>query len=54
MEFLDISLTEDSRLLLHVICSLFYWRILKKTKLVPLMLFYYMARVASGEVAFLT
>jgi hypothetical protein len=30
MEFLDISLTKDSSLLLHVIRSPFYWRILKK------------------------
>ncbi len=30
MEFLDISLTKDSNLLLHAIHSLFYWRILKK------------------------
>jgi hypothetical protein len=30
IEFLDISLTKDSSLLLHVIQSAFYWRILKK------------------------
>ena len=33
MEFLDISLTKDSSLLLHAIHSPFYWRILKKTML---------------------
>ncbi len=33
MQFLDIILTKDSNLLLHAIHSLFYWRILKKTKL---------------------
>jgi hypothetical protein len=31
MEFSDISLTEDSSLLLYGIQSLFYWRISKKT-----------------------
>jgi hypothetical protein len=31
MEFLDISLTKDSRLLLHAIHSPFYWWILKKS-----------------------
>ncbi len=31
MEFVDISLTKDSSLLLHAIHSPFYWRILKKT-----------------------
>jgi hypothetical protein len=31
MEFLDISLTKDSSLLLHAIHSPFYWRILKNT-----------------------
>jgi hypothetical protein len=31
MEFLDISLTKDSSLLLHAIPSPFYWQILKKT-----------------------
>jgi hypothetical protein len=31
MEFLDISLTKDSSLLLHAIHSTFCWRILKKT-----------------------
>ncbi len=31
MEFLDISLTKDSSLLLHAIHSTFYWLILKKT-----------------------
>ncbi len=31
MEFLDISLTKDSSLLLHAIHSPFYWRILRKT-----------------------
>jgi hypothetical protein len=33
MEFLDIDLTKDSSLFLHGIHSLFYWRILKKTRL---------------------
>jgi hypothetical protein len=31
MEFLDINLANDSRLLLHAIHSPFYWRILKET-----------------------
>jgi hypothetical protein len=31
MEFVDINLTKDSRLLLHAIHSPFFWRILKKT-----------------------
>ncbi len=31
MEFLDINWTKDSSLLLTVIQSPFYWRILKKT-----------------------
>jgi hypothetical protein len=31
MEFLDISLTKDSSLLLRAIHSSFYWQILKKT-----------------------
>ncbi len=31
IEFLDISLTKDSSLLLHAIRILFYWRILQKT-----------------------
>ncbi len=30
MEFLDMSLTKDSSLLLHAIHSPFYWQILKK------------------------
>ncbi len=30
MEFLDISLTKGSSLLLHAIHSIFYWRILQK------------------------
>jgi hypothetical protein len=33
MDFLNISLTKDSRLLLHAFHSLFYWRILKKIQL---------------------
>ncbi len=31
LEFLDISLTKDSSLLLHAIHGPFYWRILKRT-----------------------
>jgi hypothetical protein len=34
LEFLHISLTKDSSLLLHSIHSPFYWRILKKTILI--------------------
>jgi hypothetical protein len=30
MEFLDLNLTKESRLLLHALQSPFYWRILKK------------------------
>jgi hypothetical protein len=33
MEFLDINFTKDFSLLLHAIHSLFYWRMLQKTKL---------------------
>jgi hypothetical protein len=33
MEFLGISLTKDSSILLHAIHSHFYWQILKKTML---------------------
>jgi hypothetical protein len=33
MELLDINLTKNSSLLLHDIHSSFYWRILKKTRL---------------------
>jgi hypothetical protein len=31
MEFLNMSVTKDSSLLLHAIHSQFYWQILKKT-----------------------